>query len=68
MKIKTLKKSYDEVMALPKPKHKKPMRPWFILRSVIRVLALPDMWQTKFTYSFPDKDKLPKGPCLMANQ
>lgn len=65
MKIKTLKKSYDEVMALPKPKHKKPMRPWFILRSVIRVLALPDMWQTKFTYSFPDKDKLPKGPCLM---
>lgn len=65
MKIKTVKKSYDEVMALPKPKHKKPLRPWFVLRSVIRVLAMADMWQTKFTYTFPDKDKLPEGPYLI---
>ena len=65
MKIKTIKKSYDEVVALPKPERKKPLRPWFLLRTVIRILAIIDMWQTKFTYSFPDKDKLPKGPCLI---
>ena len=65
MKIKTKIKTYDEVIALPKPKHKKPLRPWFVLRSVIRVLAMMDMWQTKFTYTFPDKDKLPEGPYLI---
>ncbi len=65
MKIKTVKKSYDEVMALPKPEHKKPMKPWLLLSSVIRILAIPDMWKTKFKYTFPDKDKLPKGPCLI---
>ena len=65
MKIKTLKKSYDEVMAIPRPAHKKPMKPWLLLSSVIRILAIPDMWTTKFKYTFPDKDKLPKGPCLI---
>ena len=65
MKIKTVKKSYDEVMALPKPEHKKPMKPWLLLSSVIRILAIPDMLATKFKYTFPDKDKLPKGPCLI---
>ena len=65
MKIKTVKKSYDDVMALPRPEHKKPLKPWLLLSSVIRILAIPDMWTTKFKYSFPDKDKLPKGPCLI---
>ena len=65
MKIKTIKKSYDEVMALPKPEHKKPLKPWLLLSSVVRLLAIPDMWQTKFKYTFHDKDKLPKGPYLI---
>lgn len=65
MKIKTKNRSYEEVMALPRPKHKKPLRPWFVLRSVIRVLAMADMWKTRFSYTFPDKDKLPSGPYLI---
>lgn len=65
MKIKTIKKSYDDVMALPRPERKKPLRPWFVLRTVIRVLAMMDMWKTKFKYSFPDRDKLPEGPYLI---
>lgn len=65
MKIKTKNKSYEEVIALPKPEHKKPLRPWFVLRTVVRLLAITDMIKTKFSYSFPDKDKLPKGPYLI---
>lgn len=66
MKIKTKSASYEEVMALPRAKHKKPMRPWFILRLLIRVLAIPAMWKTKFTYriSYEDRKRLGK-PCLI---
>ena len=37
MKIKTVKSSYDEVMAKELPKHKKPRKPSFILRSIINI-------------------------------
>ena len=65
MKIKTVQKSYSQVMALPRPKHLKPGRPWFILRALIRLLALPDMLSTSFKYNFPDRDKLPRAPYLI---
>ena len=65
MKIKTVKKSYDEVMALPRPEHKKPTRPWFLLRTLIRALSVTDMMQTNFSYTFEGREKLPKGPYLI---
>ena len=65
MKIKTVKKKYSEVMALPRPKHVKPKKPWFTLRLLIRILAVWDMLITGFKYSFPDRKKLPKGPYLI---
>lgn len=65
MKIKTKMKTYSQVMAMPRPKHSKPKRPWFILRLVIRVLAIRDMLVTGFRYSFPDRKRLPKGPYLI---
>ena len=65
MKIKTLKKSYDEVISLPRPEHKKPSRPWFLLRTLIRALSVPDMLQTHFSYTFEDKKDLPEGPYLI---
>ena len=65
MKIKTKKKTYTEVMALPRPEHKKPGRPWFVLRLLIRILAIFDMLATRFTYTFHDREKLPKGPYLI---
>ena len=65
MKIKTQKKSYDEVMALPRPEHKRPSRPWFVLRTLIRALAIPGMLQTRFKYTFEGRDKLPEGPYLI---
>ena len=38
MKIKTKILSYDQVMALPKPEHKRPLRPSLLCRTLVRVL------------------------------
>ena len=45
MKIKTAVKSYDEVLALPIKKRKKPLKPNFILATVIRVLSIFSLYQ-----------------------
>ncbi|MBQ8213540.1 MAG: 1-acyl-sn-glycerol-3-phosphate acyltransferase [Clostridia bacterium] len=65
MKIKTRSKTFEQVMALPRPEHKKPMRPWRILQTLIRVLSIPDMIATRFTFNKAIKKELPKEPCLI---
>jgi 1-acyl-sn-glycerol-3-phosphate acyltransferase len=64
MKIKTMTRSYDEVMSFPRPKHRKPWRPTLLMRTVMRAASAPDLWATKFTYT-RDKKNEPKGPCLI---
>ena len=63
MKIKTVKKSYEDVRKIPQTKHRKPKKPWFLLSTLIRVLSVPDLIATKFSYTV-EKD-LPKEPCLI---
>lgn len=66
MKIKTKKRTYSQVMALKRPKHKKPMRPFFLLPLVIRILAIFDLFPTKFSFVKEDMEKIKKGePCLI---
>ena len=66
MKIKTKRLSYDKVMALPRPKHRKPLRPMFLLQLVVRLLAIFDLWPTKFTYTKEGMEKIgKKEPCLI---
>ncbi len=65
MKIKVKKLSYDEVMALERPTHQKPIKPWFLFRTLVRLLSIPELVQARFSYTFPDKKKLPKGPYLI---
>ena len=64
MKIKTMRRTYDEVMALPRPKHTKPWKPTLLFRTVMRVASAPDLWATHFTY-IRDKKSEPKEPCLI---
>ena len=64
MKIKTMKKSYEEVMALPRPKHKKPWKPTLLFRTVMRIASTPDLWATRFTYT-RDKKSEPREPALI---
>ena len=69
MKIKTKTLSYEEVMALPRSRHRKPMRPWFLLQLVVRILAVLDLFPTKFTYkthsmASPDRQRQKGSPPL----
>ena len=66
MKIATKKLPYEKVMAKKRPKHKKPLRPMFLLQLVIRVLAIFDLLPTHFTYNTQGMEKLgKKEPCLI---
>lgn len=65
MKIRTRKKSYDAVMALPKGKHRRPLHPNFLLQSVIRIASIPDLWSTHFTFTTHGMEKIKGQPCLI---
>ena len=65
MKIRTQKKSYDAVMALPRAKRHKPLRPNFLLQCVIRLASLPDLWATNFKFTKHDMEKVKGQPCLI---
>ena len=65
MEIRTQKKSYDAVMALPRAKRHKPLRPNFLLQCVIRLASLPDLWATNFKFTQHDMEKVKGQPCLI---
>ena len=66
MKIKTVKKSYEQVLALPAPVHQKPVRQHILFRILLRVLSTWDLWATNFTYRKIGMERLNKGePCLV---
>lgn len=51
MKIKTVKKSYEEVVALPKAKHVLPRRPSIFFRTLVRILSQTDLIKARFRYT-----------------
>ena len=65
MKVKTKRMSYDEVMALPRPKHKKPKRPNILFKTLLKLVSLPDLIATNFKCRRIGMKKLGKRePCL----
>ena len=65
MKIKTKVLSYDEVMALPRPKAFAPRKPMFLLQALIRLLGIPDLWSTRFTFKKHRMEEAGDGPYLI---
>jgi len=65
MKIKTRSLPYEKVSALPKAKHRRPLRPNFLLRTAVRIAAIPDLWATRFRFTTEDMEKVGKEPCLI---
>ena len=66
MKIKTKRLPYEKVMAMPRAKHRNPWKPLFLLQIVVRVLAIFDLFPTKFTYKTHGMEKIGKNePCLI---
>ena len=49
MKINTREMSYEEVLKLPKLKHKRPLKPQMWLATIVRLVCAPTLWKTKFT-------------------
>ena len=66
MKIRTKKLPYETVMALPRPKHRDPLRPNMLLNTIVRIGAEFDLIPTRFTHTEVDMDKIdPKEPVLI---
>ncbi len=65
MKIRTVKSTYDKVMALPKGKHRQPRRPSFLLHTAIRVASMLDLTATHFRYTSENMDAVKGKPCLI---
>lgn len=66
MRTLTKRKSYAEVMALPKERHRKPFRQWKPVRMLMKTLASVDLKLTDFSYEMIGMEKLGrKEPCLI---
>ena len=66
MKIKIITKPYLEALAESKAQcgqHKKPKKPSILFRTLMRLLAIPDMMATHFRAKRIDMDRLGKGEC-----
>ncbi len=63
--IRTKKSSLSDVLALPTPKHSLPKKPWRILRSLIRLLSLPELLSTHFSFSEERMELVGDKPCLI---
>ncbi len=58
MKIKVKNKSYKEVMALPKEKHLKPVKPNIVFRTLLKAVSEPELKRVSFSCERVDMEKL----------
>ena len=65
MKIKTKKLSWAQVQNLPRPKHKKPTRPHWLFRTVVRAASIPDLLFTHFRCERVRMEAAGDGPWLI---
>ena len=66
MKIKMSKMSYEQVLKLPRLKHKKPKKPSRLLATVVRVGSAPTLKKIKFSYTSERMELIgKKEPCLI---
>ena len=60
MKIKVIDKSYDEVMAKGRQKHKRPIKPNMFFRTLMKLVSLPDIIKTGFKCDRVGMERLDK--------
>ena len=66
MKTTVRKSTYEQVMQMPKMKHRNPLRPLFLLQIVVRILSFFEMLPVKFTVRKHGMEKIGrKEPCLI---
>lgn len=64
MKIKTKNSTYEQVLALPRAKHEKPIKPSLFFRTLVRVVSQPDLSATHFSFTSDDLSSVRDVPCL----
>ena len=66
MKIKVTDKSYEEVMALPREEHRKPLKPSIFFRTLLKLLSSADLKATNFQCRSIGMERLGADePCLI---
>ncbi len=65
MKIKQIKSDWKSLSDLPRLGHIKPFKPLFLLQLVIRILSIPDLFATRFSYTDSRKERKEEGPYLI---
>ena len=65
MKINIRNSTYEDVLKLPRLKHRKPRKPSRLLATLVRVLSAPTLRKTKFSYTTERMDLVGKAPCLI---
>lgn len=65
MKTKIKKATYEQVMQMPRAKHKNPPRPSRLFATVINVMSRIELKKLKFTCENSAKEVLKKGPCFI---
>lgn len=65
MKIKSKRVPLDVALSVKKPAHKRPRKPFAPLGALIRLLSIPDMLATRFTYTESRMDEAGAGPYLI---
>ena len=65
MKIKVVDKSYDQVLALPREEHRKPLKPSILFRTLLKLLYAADLKATNFQCRSIGMERLGADePCL----
>ena len=65
MKINTRTMSYEEVLKLPRLQHKNPRKPSRLLATVVKLLSLPTIKKTNFSYTTERMELVGDKPCLI---
>ena len=65
MKINTKTLPYEEVLKLPRLKHKNPRKPSRLLATVVRLASAPTLSKIKFSYTTERMELVGDQPCLI---
>ena len=65
MKINTRNLPYEEVLKLPRLEHRLPRKPSKLLAGVVRLVCIPTLMKTKFSYTTERMELVGDQPCLI---
>ena len=65
MKINVKEMSYEDMLKLPRLQHKTPLKPQGWLAGLVRLLCIPTLLKTKFSYTTERMELVKDQPCLI---